>query len=194
MNLFDFSDIPDDDALDAGMMLKEGTYHFVVEAIDPEHTSKNKGTHGVEFVCQVLAGTEKSEKGKKLEERFYYPTPDQTAVAKAFMLQRIGKIARVLELIQASDLGKAGVVIPWAKGVARQFIATVAFNYDKDDKEKKKPLGSQIDGMKMWRVTDPEVVEVPKDKDAMAMLSGGAYESETTTAPPKPAASIADMM
>ncbi len=190
---FDLSEFPDDDSLDMGMMVKEGTYHLVVESVDTEFTSKKKGTPGVEFVCQVLNGTESSQKGKKLFEDFWYPTPNHDEDARAFLLQRIIKIARVLDLVPESALGKSGVKIPWEKSVGRQFVATVVYNYDKDDKEKKRPLGSQIDGMKMFRINDPEVAEVPKDKDTMALIVGGAYGSETTTVPPKPAASIADL-
>ncbi len=189
---FDFSEFPDDDSLDAGMMVKEGTYHFVVETADPNHVAKKKGTLGAECVTQVLNGTESSEKGKKLFEKFWYPTPDQSDEG-TFCTQRIIKFARVLDLIPESALGKSGVKIPWEKAVGRQFVGTVIYNYDKDDTEKKRPRGSQIDGMKMWRVTDPEVAEVPKDKDTMALIVGGAYESETTTVPPKPVTSIGDL-
>lgn len=188
---FDFTAIPDDDSLDAGAILKEGTFHFVVEAIDKEHVSKTKGTHGIESVLQVLAGTEKSEKGKKLYERFYYPTPDQKD-GGVFATQRICKFARVLDLISEADLGKKGVVIPWDKAVARQFIATVAYNYDEKDIEKKKPLGSQIDGLKMFRVNDDDVAEIPKDEAALAML-GVAGQGSEATAKPTEATSISDM-
>ncbi len=188
---FDLSEFPDDDSLDIGMMIKEGTYHFVVEATDPDHVSKTKGTLGAECVCQVLNGTEPSQKGKKLFEKFWYPTPDQSDEG-TFCTQRIIKFSRVLDIIPESALGKSGVKIPWEKAVARQFVATVVYNYDKSDTEKKRPLGSQIDGLKMWRVNDPEVAEVDKDQDALAML-GGAGGGETTTEPPKRATNIGDL-
>ena len=184
---FDFSDIPSDDALDANTPLKEGSYHFVVESVDPDHASKKKGTRGVEFVLQVLAGTE-DQKGKKLYERFYYPTADQTPEGRAFMLKRIGKIARTLSIMSAADLGKSNVVIPWKKAAARQLIALVSNSTDDNGKVN----GSQIDGLKMFRVDDPEVAEVPKDKDVMAML-GGAGDGEAAAEPTKPATSIGDL-
>jgi hypothetical protein len=187
---FDFSDIPDDDSLDSGTLLKEGTYHFVVDAVDVEHASKKKGTRGVEFVCQVLAGTE-NQKGKKLYERFYYPTPDQSEDGRLFMLKRIGKIARVLDLIAVTDLGKAGVVIPWEKGAGRQFVATISHNHAEDDVKKEKPLGSQIEGLKIYRVTDQDVAEIPKDKEMLAWL--GKAGSNEGNDPPAAATSIADL-
>jgi hypothetical protein len=185
MSGFDFSGIGSDSNLDANTPLKEGTFHFAVDSVNPNHTSKKKGTHGIELVLTVLAGTE-DQKNKKLYERFYLPTPDQTEQGRDFMLRRLAKIARTLDLIAEDDLKGANVVVPWEKAAGRQFVATVVHNIDD---ETKKVTGAQIDGLKMYKVTDDDVAEIPKDKASLQMITGAGGGGET----PKPATNIADL-
>jgi len=189
---FDFSDIPDESALEGNTPVKEGTYHFVVEKVDPEHVSSKKGTPGIEFVLQVLAGTD-DQKGKKLFETFYLPSSEQ-ADGGEFLTKRIAKIAVTLDLIPPTDLGRAGVKIPWEKALARQFIAVV-----KHEEGEKGRVNAGIDGLKMYRVTDPEVVEIPKSPEGLAMMGlppeGGSAEQPAAQpeAAPAKATSIADL-
>jgi hypothetical protein len=160
---FDFSEIENDEALDSSAPLKEGSYHFVVEADDPDHVSRQKNTPGVEMTLQVLAGTE-SQEGKKLFERFYYPSEAQSD-GGGFATKRIAKLARVLDLIPADSLGQQNVKIDWPSAQGRQFIAKVAHN-EGDNKR----VSAQIEGLKMWRVTDAEVAEIPKSAESLALM------------------------
>lgn len=162
---YDFSDFGSDDDLNSYDYPIEGIYHLMAENVDDSRERVN----GVQVDCQILAGTTKSQQGKKFRETFWDPSPESKDGGR-FAKKRVAKFARATGLLSSDNLGKRASV-DWKAAEGRQFVAKLV-NYERKNDDGRVYKGAQIDGISIYAVNAPEVAEVPKDQGALALIPG----------------------
>lgn len=169
LDLTDYNDPKDLDAFD---FVKGGQYHAVITEMNLNpvvRVGDNKGNpiDGIEVSYQILNGTTPGQRGKSLTEVLYAPSDTQKDGGK-FCKKRLAKFGLATGLISPAQLGQR-ISINWEAAVGRQIVIHVAEReYTKRDGTK--GVGSQLDGLHMYAVTDPVAQAVPKDAEALAIL------------------------
>ena len=162
---------------------KEGMYHFTV--LDVAVEKKDGKVPCVKVDCQVLAGDHEDQTNKLVYHRIRMAKGEYAKDGSLIELQPLderGKKAAIrwmltLGLITEDDLGKK-LKPNWKAAIGRQFIGKVArneFDAKKDgQKTGEKRTSYEIAwGDNVWPVDHEEVANVPKDANALAMLTGG---------------------
>jgi hypothetical protein len=164
---------------------KAGRYHLYCMAVKtetPDHTGMNSV---VRLDFQVLAGEHADQKEHMLYHRVrlfkVLYGPDKKPIGREaykpeFVAQAM-RVARALGLIAKDGTAKLSQV-QWAQAEGLQCVARVDEDTEEyDDKQtgaKKSVTRFQVNFGNFWRVDDEEVSDVPKDGEALAMLTGGA--------------------
>jgi len=155
---------------------KEAWYHLMVSSIDLSRGKVN--AMKVEF--QVLAGERPTEVGKTFTENFWDPDSSSNDGGK-FAKKRRAALALACGLLTSQELSGGSKQIIWAQARGRQVVAKVN-NYSRKTDGGKTYEGAQIDGLKVYRLDAPEAVSVPKNTDALALLSLAAPQQPTASA------------
>jgi hypothetical protein len=158
----DFSSVTSEDDLSGYDSIPNGQYHLVCNAADDSRERRD----GIWIEWQVRAGNVKKQQGKTFRETFYDGSPDHKDGGE-FCENRKKRLALAAGLAGPAVFGKRASV-EWSDLVGRQIVAAVVNN------ETEKGTFSQTDGLKLFSPTDPKVSEVPKDEEALALITSGS--------------------
>lgn len=154
---------------------KPGWYHFIATDVNDAPTSqKGDVVDALKVSCQVLAGTEASQKKREFSPWLNNPNPAHKD-GGAFCNRVHLRLARALGILPQAKPGEA-VEIVWANGQGRQFVAKVVTRTNQDGRE-----GLQIDGAHIYHVSDDEVKDVPKDAAALKAMGVTVKAAGATT-------------
>lgn len=181
----DASDIGEGELARGGFVDKEGFYH--VEFTDAEkEADPSKGKMPcIRVDMKVLAGTEKSQVGKMHFHRMNLAKkggPGELLRLSVGSRKNLFKFFVQLGLLKQEEVeGNQAVALPWRKLAGMQAVIEIKNEpYEEKDRERGTPTGKMLDsyripyGCNVWQVNDPKVKDVPKDVEALAILTGGA--------------------
>lgn len=165
---------------------KEGKYHLEVTDVTPELDTLDKDGHprspSVLFIMTVLkTAPEQSPEGYKLFHRIYLKSkdgspPSETAQKSALklgvalgLLECVEVDGRSITVVKATKSPKIPVQL-WREAKGRQVIGSVKYEPPQGNYKGRYavPFGD------FWHVSDPEVADVPKDVEALAMIGAKA--------------------
>ncbi len=154
----------------AGGFPDPGRYHVVI------HNAEEESDKVVVDFC-ILNGNKPNQEKKTLTERYYLTEKS---------LPRLIRLGVSCGFIPPNDLPKER---DFAEAIGRQLIIEIEDSpYEKNGVMKQ---GRSVSYMGMWSLGNSEVADVPKDAEAMKMISGVATASPATppaTASPPAAA------
>lgn len=165
---------------------KGGQFHFMVTGVDEHPTSKNGDfIDGIKLTVAVLAGTDPSQERRNHSETIFNPSPTSKDGGN-FARLKIGRLIRALGLLDkrtgrpCEELRGQAVEIDWQSAKGKQFVATI-------EHQERDPRYVQVAGAHFYKVTDPEVAEVPKNAKALQLVGGasaaGAGQSQPLAVP-----------
>lgn len=145
-----------------------GWFHLLIEEIETK-VAQQTGNPYPEARLTVLAGTVEGQEGKEMKYQ-KFPGGKFFSLAAAIGLTDAitgqpftpAELHKVRAAIKAKQAVQEYDFEP-AEGVGRQFVAQVVMPKDKPD-------GFPEVGFEIYSVADPEVVHVPKDLQALAMM------------------------
>lgn len=173
---------------------KAGMYHVHVKDIKKEG-SMTAGEDGsfkspcIRLDLEILAGTHPDQVGKTIYHRVYQAKakrekdPNDPNGKKEITVgygpltdasrEQYMRTAFQLGVMAEEELGKAKATVRWSLAPGRQCVVRV----DEDTEDDYKKPGQnrtvyRINFGNFWSVTHPDVAEVPKDPEAMAMAGG----------------------
>lgn len=163
---------------------KEGMYHCHVLDVSIERAEGK--VPAVKLDCQVLAGEHDDQVNKMVYQRVRMGKGNYDgngALIDVGPLDERGKKAAIrwmvtLGLISEDEIG--GKLKPnWKAAVGRQFVCKIAKNEFDEKKDGRKTGNKRTSyeiawGDNVWPVDHEEVADVPKDPNALAMITGGA--------------------
>jgi len=153
-----------DDASTGGAFCKQpGTYHaMVIDSQEQAIDKDGKPLDGFRVVCQVLAGTVPSEKGKTFDLLFFHPKPTDKNEG-AFARKKQTRCFIALSKMKPADAGKKiAIDLTPDETIGRQLVATL-------EKEEGKNYLS-LHFADIFHVDDPEAAPFPKDANLLASL------------------------
>lgn len=149
-----------------------GRYHVIINDVDESFEESNSII--VEF--RVLAGTVPNQTKKTLKE--YFSVSDKA-------LPRLMRLGLASGFIPPNDPPKER---NFEEAISRQLVVEIEdHTYEKNGETKKT---RRISWMGMWSTPNPEVADVPKDAEAIRIISGvgggsgGASPTDPPAAPP----------
>lgn len=158
---------------------KEGSYHFNILSVTLEREEGK--VPSVKLDCQVLAGDHPDQVDRMVYHRIRMAKGDwkdgKLAGLEKLDERGIKKVVRwavTLGLVDESEVG--GKLRPnWKLAEGRQFIGKVGINEYEDKKTGQKKQSFEIAwGENVWPINHEDVAGVPKDPNALAMITGGA--------------------
>ncbi len=148
--------------------LKPGTYHVIITNVEPLTSENQMDPYGFAIKMQVADGTVAGQTGKSLQARFNYPLASHKDGGKF-----CGRMLRVLFVA-------TGLVKPNATGrlnaepgqlMDMQFVvATKARKYKDNEGNERETI--EVDGLKMFHIDEPDVANVPKNKQLVDACVG----------------------
>lgn len=161
---------------------KPGTYHVIVNELDENAATKDgRPIDGLKMSAEILDGTEKDQIGKTIEETFYRPDPGSNDKGE-FAKLKLTKLFLALGLIKEHQPGKRVAIDP-QDGIGRQIVLRVDNRKNKNTDK----IYLSLDGASVFHVDDLEVKDIPKSKDALALIPPEQRKSTK-----KPAAALVD--
>jgi hypothetical protein len=158
-------------AADIGrVIIPPGRFHTVVERI---LAAERGGLPTFRFHFRIKAGTVPGYENKEFTDDIFNTDTNR---------ERILFIAHRLGLISKDDYGKK-TSRSWHAAVNKQVVVEVEEN-NYTDKQGNAQRGHRLTWGGIWDVTDPEVADVPKDPDSLA-LAGIVLAT-----PPRPAVPV----
>ena len=179
---------------------REGMYHVHVKDIKKEGsmTAGEDGTFKspcIRLDLEILAGTNPDQMGKTIYHRVYLakakrekdPTDGKEKTVGYGPLtdssrEQYMRTAYQLGVMAEEELGKEKATVRWSLAPGRQCVVRVDEDQEDDFRDKdaaakeKRPVAKKtvyrINFGNFWTVTHPDVAEVPKDPEAMAMAGG----------------------
>jgi hypothetical protein len=162
---------PEDISGNAGNRLSEpGTYHLIVTNIREGEGPNGKPCDGFTVEADVLAGTGKDCHGKSVKETLFMPNMKGTEDAQEMSLRKISAFCIATGVMTPDQLGKH-VDLDVTKAVGKQLVAQFEQQMAKDDKGKYTVPTKyiQIAYANIYHVDDPDVKDIPKEKEALKM-------------------------
>lgn len=172
---------------------KPGMYHVFVKDIKAEgNQDPDKGklaTPCRRIDLEIVAGSNPDQVGRTIFHRVYIKKAVRSKNASTGKdevtgfedladgaRQQMLRTAFGLSLLSEDDIGKGTVRIPWSLAPGRQCVVRVDEEEEDDFKVPgKKRVVHRISFGNFYRVDHPDVKDVPKDAESLAMLaSGGA--------------------
>lgn len=161
---------------------KEGSYHFNILGVTIERDEGK--VPSVKLDCQVLAGDHSDQVNRMVYHRIRM-AKGEWKDGKLSGLEKLDergvkKVVRwavALGLVNESEIG--GKLRPnWKLAEGRQFIGKVAMNEFDERKDGEKTGNKRQSyeiawGDNVWPVNHEDVAEVPKDPEALALITGG---------------------
>jgi len=145
-----------------------GRYHVAVASVDDSFDKHD----ALIVTFQVVAGDKADQKGRQLREMFFLDKETGGAT------DAIKRLAMVLGLIGPGER-KA---VDWQGAVGRSLVIGVATRKGKDrDGNEREYTGIPDWGLATWPIGDPDVEDVPIDKDFISRSAGS--QPTTDTAP-----------
>lgn len=146
-----------------------GKYHFTVNEVLEDVSSKGKAIDGFTLKLEVLAGTVQGQEGKLLDLTFFKPSTDASKEKANFWARKKNTaFAIATNLIDPNNLGKS-VDIDLQKAVGQQVVAELVPQEDADGNKSDKFL--QLHFANLYHVDDPEAAQVPKSQEALSILT-----------------------
>lgn len=176
---------------------KPGMYHVHVKGVKAEgsFTADAKGewkTPCVRLDFEILAGTEADQVGKMIFHRIYRKKAEReggkssgriiglTDISDASREQML-RVAYQLGVMSKEDMGNAKAAVRWSQAEGLQAIVRVDREEEEDFKDHtKKRIVYRINFGNVWGVHHPDVVDVPRDVEAMAMAGAPAAAVDVT--------------
>lgn len=152
-------------------MDKAGQFHFLVNKVDEEPTTKDGAALDgirVELTCQggICRDNPKDDSQVKRPLNVLLFNPSESHRDGGEFATKVHlRLADACCLLPKADAGEE-VDIDWSKAAGRQIVAFVNFSKPKEGKE---PM-LQIDGAHIYHVDDPNVAHVPKNQAVLKLL------------------------
>lgn len=160
-------DMPDSFEQDNTFLTEAGTYHFGILAVDEQPVSKaGQPLNGFRVSCSVLDGTVQGQAKREIDLLFFAPKPTDKNGGE-FAKRKIARFALATGILSDPKPGQR-VTLDLQEAAGRQFIAEVEHQKDQASGQPTKFL--QLAWANIWHVDDPEVRDVPKSAQALALL------------------------
>lgn len=155
---------------EGGGLDEAGTYHVVVTNVIEGESKKGKPIDGITVTFEVMDGTAKGKTGKTHTESFFLPTSQDKK--PEMKLRKLTALAIAGNVLRPEDLGTEAD-IPFNSMVGMQMV--VKFDHQMEmDGDGKYTIPSQylqVAYSDLFHVDDPAVKSVPKNNDALSLIT-----------------------
>jgi hypothetical protein len=160
-------DLPDSFDQESNFLSEPGTYHLAVLVVDEQPVSNaGQPLNGFRASCSVLDGTIQGQQRREIDLMFFAPkATDKNGGEMA--KKKIARFAMATGIISNPQPGQR-VTLDLQAAAGRQFVAELERQKDKTTGEPTRFL--QLAWANIWHVDDPEVRDVPKSAQALALL------------------------
>lgn len=158
-----------------GGVNKDGKYH--VMCIDVANDTKDGKLPCVKVVLQVLAGTERDQVDKKHTHWLYlakWADDAKTQPGPLMDSQRKGlaRFARAFHVLTEADMGNPNARINFNRFRDMQAVVEIKKGDDRESDGKTYSGRFEIPWNNAWPVNHPDVADVPKDAESLALMGG----------------------
>lgn len=147
----------------SNFLRKTGKYHVLVNEFveNPPDQNDQPMLGAAKITCEVISGTDMSEKGKTFQTTFFSPDPESNDKGRFAQL----KLTRLYIALGGSHTPGQESELNAEFAVGGQFVIEVG-----EREAKNKKIYFDIMGANIYHVDDPDIASVPKDLQFLEII------------------------
>ena len=169
-------DAPETVSGGGGFLNEPGTFHMVINNLVEGEGPKGTPIDGITVTFEVLAGTAQGQENKIKQDSLFKPSLQDLAREEkdgtaCMARKKLAAFFIATNLLDPANLGKP-VEINTSEAIARQLIVKYGWKMEKDgnDKYTVQTDKLEISYSDIFHVDDPQVKDIPKNAEALALI------------------------